>query len=74
MDKIYLFLMILGYFVFLFSCYIFIVKRLKYITLKHIEYTKVDWLMLLYKKLIKMIFILFLMLFGVSVFVILTFL
>lgn len=74
MDKIYLFLIILGYFVFLFACYIFIIKRLKYLTQKHIEYTKVDGLMVLYKKLIKLIFILFIILFLVSTFIILTFL
>ena len=55
MDKLYLFLMILGYFIFLFWCYIFIIKRLKYLNQKHIEYTKVEWLNDLYKKLIKIV-------------------
>lgn len=73
MDKLYLFLMILGYFIFLFWCYIFIIKRLKYLNQKHIEYTKVEWLNDLYKKLIKIVFVLFVMLFIISVFIILTF-
>lgn len=74
MDKIYILLMIFGYFIFLFSCYIFTIKRLKYLNQKHIEYTKVDWLIFLYKKLIKITFIFFVVLFIISFFIILIFL
>lgn len=74
MDKIYLLLMIFGYFIFLFACYVFIIKRLKYLNLKHIEYTKVNGLNVLYKQLIKIVFMLFVFLFIVSVFIIITFL
>lgn len=74
MGNLYILLTIFIDFILLSLCYIFIVKRLKHITQKNIEYTKVDWLTILYNKLIKLIFMIIVVLFIVSVFIILTFL
>lgn len=74
MENIYIFLMILGYFLFIFSCYIFTVKRLKHLTQKHVEYTKIKWLNDLNNSLLKIVFLLFITLFVLCTFIILTFL
>lgn len=74
MNNLYLFLYLAGYFIFLVFCYIFILKRLKYLTEKHIEYTKVEPIVDSYIFLKRLIFVLLILLYVFNVFIILTFL
>ena len=74
MNTIVLFLGIILYFFLLITLYIFIIKRLKYLNDRHINYTKIEGLHKIYISLKKRILILFCILFVVSTFIILKFL
>ncbi len=73
MNTITLVAWIFIYFIVLLFSYIFIVKRLKHLNQRHINYTKVEWLQWIYKSLKKVIFVLFLILFVLSIFIVLKF-
>lgn len=74
MNTFYLVLFIIWYFLILFVFYTLVFKRLRYLTDKHIEYTKVEWINNSYNSLKKIILILIIVQFLLSVFIILTFL
>ncbi len=74
MNILYLVIFIIWFIFFLLLLYIFIIKRLKYLTDKHIEYTKVEWLMTSYNSLKRIIFLLMIMQFVLSILIILPFL
>lgn len=71
--NIYLIILTVLYSVFLIFSYIFIVKRLKHINDKHVSYTKIQELNLIFNSLKKIIFILFIVLFLIVLFLILKF-
>lgn len=73
MSWFYAYLSIFLYVLFLIISYILIIKRLKYLNQKHIEYTKVECLVHTYNSLKKVIFILFVIVALVSIFVIFNF-
>lgn len=70
---IYTILWIILYWFFLIISYLFIIKRLKYINQKHIEYTKIENLKLVFNKLSNIILFLFIFLFLFIIFIILKF-
>lgn len=74
MSKIYLVIIILVDFIFLLSSYFLILNRLKYINNRHITHTQVKWISVFTNRLLKIISILFLVLFIFSIFIIITFL
>ncbi len=73
MNTITVSLWIILYFIFLVFVYYFIIKRLKNLNERHISYTKVEGLKWIYKSLKKIILVLFVILFFVSIFIILKF-
>lgn len=63
MSNIYIILSLVWYFVLCVFIYYFIYKRLDFITKRHIRNSKVQGIDVIYKKLLKIIFILFLMMY-----------
>lgn len=63
MSQVYIFLSLLWYFIVLLFIFYSIYKRLQFTTKRHIKHTKVEWIMVIQKKLLKMIFVLFLVLY-----------
>jgi len=49
--------------------YLFFFKRIKDINAKHMRYTKIDWLLIWYNKLNKLILFLFILLYLVIIFI-----
>ncbi len=73
MSWFYAYLSIFLYILFLVVSYILIIKRLKYLNEWHINYTKVECLASTYNSLKKIIFLLFVILWLISLFVIFNF-
>lgn len=73
MSWFYAYLSIFLYILFLVVSYILIIKRLKYLNEWHINYTKVECLVSTYNSLKKIIFVLFVILWLISLFVIFNF-
>lgn len=73
MNYLYIWIALFVYMLFLILSYIFMIKRLKYLNDKHIEYTKVICLADLYKELKNRILILLFTLYIIWTFIILTF-
>lgn len=73
MSWFYAYLSVFLYILFLVVSYILIIKRLKYLNERHIEYTKVECLIDTYNSLKKIVFVLFVILGIVSLFVIFNF-
>lgn len=73
MSWFYAYLSVFLYILFLVVSYILIIKRLKYLNEWHINYTKVKCLASTYNSLKKIIFVLFVILWLVSLFVIFNF-
>lgn len=74
MNVLYQILFIIWYFFLLWISYALILKRLKYLIDKQVEYTKVVWINDSYDSLKKIILVLTILQFLLSVFIILTFL
>lgn len=74
MNTLYKILFIILYFFLLWVSYALILKRLKYLTDKQVKYTKVVWINDSYNSLKKIILMLTILQFLLSVFIILTFL
>jgi hypothetical protein len=66
------FFLIIIYLILIFTTYLLIIKRLKYLTSKHIKITNVEWINNWYITLSRIIFILLAIDAGLSVFLILT--
>jgi len=74
MNTLYLVLFVIWYFFVLWVSYALVLKRLKYLTDKQVEYTKVKWIITSYNSLKKIILVLIILQFLLSVFIIVTFL